>query len=126
MAVPKPPRNIVEVRPTLLLRRLGLQPGCLLCSDELEDKLFWPHAEAAMGSYDDRDREHFERDPYGERWPRCYGRCSGGMCKLDQSKPGCCYSRGGRHGYAQSTEAVEQVGPYALANLVCWDGDGAY
>jgi hypothetical protein len=107
----------------------------LLCSDDLEDKFFWPFAETAAASYDvvddDREREHsehYERNNYGERWPVCYGRCSGGTCKLDQSKPGCCCSRGGRRGYAGSAELARHAETYAAADLVCWEGygDGGY
>jgi hypothetical protein len=87
------------------------------CSDEVEDELFWPYAEAAAATYGDRELN--ERDPQGGRWPLCYGQCSAGKCVLDKSHPGCSYKRGGKRGHEHSPE-VEHVDRYSTANLMCW------
>lgn len=96
----------------------------LFCSDEMEDTLFWPYAETA--SYDDRAREQYERDPYGERWPAWHGKCSGGKCVLGKTKRGCCYRHGGRQGYTEGSAGLADVDTYVPANLMCWDGDSSY
>lgn len=96
-------------------------------SDEVDDKIFWPFAKTQ--DYNGRDPSDYERDPYGERWPMCYGACSSGKCELNQSKPGCCYSnRGsGKHGsgYGHDAKAEGEVDitTYAANKLICWEGE---
>jgi hypothetical protein len=86
-----------------------------------DNTFFWPMAEATTASYD--DREQYERNPYGDRWPLCHGKCSGGACILDKSRPGCCYMSG-KHGYGQSAELSAELASaaYSPKNLMCWEG----
>jgi hypothetical protein len=72
-----------------------------------------------------RADDPYERDPYGEKWPRCYGRCSRGHCVLDKSRPGCCYRRGGKYSHTEAA-LPEHAHVYAAANLMCWGHDEGY
>jgi hypothetical protein len=97
----------------------------VVCSDENEEHGFWPwSAEANVQSYQGYDYAH---DPRGRRWPLCLGKCSGGKCRLDRSKPGCCYRDGRKHGYGyvQDVQDDSVSTAYAPENLVCWDGEGS-
>jgi hypothetical protein len=49
---------------------------------------YYPHRDSAAG------------------WPDCFGSCSAGHCRLDQSRPGCCQAQG------------------AGKRLECWDDEG--
>lgn len=94
--------------------------------------MFWPHAkmEANTEQYKGRDSSEYEHDSYGKRWPLCYGTCAGGKCKLDKSKPGCCYSTRGKHsyGYRQDVTSAGEVASteYARESLLCWGGEEQY
>jgi hypothetical protein len=60
----------------------------------------------------------------------CIGACAGGKCKLDKSKPGCCYSNRGKHdnGYGRDAQSAGESAStaYAPENLLCWEGDMRY